>query len=110
MVFVDHTTRSCPQVHDEPISQATPSVDGPPGIQGEGQERRWTYASRRAGVALAVAVMNGMLKTHHTHKRANRDGKRTEFLPLNPVQRIGLETAIDLLNHYVDTLTPEEGG
>jgi hypothetical protein len=110
MASMDHTTRSCPPVHHEPIPQATPSVDDPPNIQGAGQERRWTYASRRAGAALAVAVMNGMLKTHHAHKRVRPDGKPAGFLPLNPVQRIGLETAIDLLHHYVGTLTPEEGG
>jgi hypothetical protein len=110
MASMDHTTRSCPPVHHEPLSQTTPSVDGPPNTRGAGQERRWTYASRRAGAALAVAVMNGMLKTHHTRKRAKPDGKPMECLPLNPVQRLGLETAIDLLHHYVDTLTPEEGG
>jgi hypothetical protein len=110
MASMDHTTRSCPPVHHEPTSQATPSVDGPPNTRGGGQERRWMNASEQASAALAITVMEGMLKTHHARKRAHPDGKPMGFLPLNPVQRIGLETAIDLLHHYVDTLTPEEGG
>jgi hypothetical protein len=31
-------------------------------------------------------------------------------LLLNPVQCIGLQTTIDLLHHYVDTLVPGRGG
>ncbi|MBM7131870.1 hypothetical protein [Dyella mobilis] len=66
--------------------------------------------SRRAGSALAVAVIEGLRRTHEQFVKTHPDGKRVGLLPLNPVQLIGLENAIDLLCEYVDTLTPEGGG
>ncbi|GLQ48401.1 hypothetical protein GCM10007862_34520 [Dyella lipolytica] len=69
-----------------------------------------TNASRMAGTALAVAVIEGILEKHSAFKREQKSGESGGFLPLNPVQLNGLNAAIYFLHHYVDTLTPELGG
>jgi hypothetical protein len=95
---------------NEPKSKSTSTIDVPVNVVTEEQEQRRACDPRRAGTALAIAVMEGMLKHHRALKQAHTQGKSTDALPLNPVQYIGLETAIDLLHHYVDTLTPGRGG
>lgn len=107
MVSIDHTARFCPPVRKEPKSKSTSTVSA---SLCEEQERRRVFESRQAGAALAIAVMQGMLKHHRVSKPTHSGGKRKGLLLLNPVQCVGLETAIDLLHHYADTLTPASGG
>jgi hypothetical protein len=110
MASRDHTARAYLLVRNEPKAESTSSIDD--SLSPLSVEPMWrqTYASKRAGSALAIAVIEGMLKTHRQFARANKDGKRMGLLPLNTVQLIGLETAIDLLQQYVDTLDPEISG
>lgn len=110
MASIDLTARFRPKVRTELKSKSTSTVSAPLSEESEERERRRVFESRRAGAALAIAVMEGMLKHHRRSKRAHTGGKRTGLLLLNPVQCIGLETAIDLLHHYADTLTPVGGG
>jgi hypothetical protein len=110
MASMDHTARLRLLAKNKPNSKSSSSVDDLADASDARREQRQTYASLRAGSALAVAVIEGMLRTHHTFEQTRHDDKRVGLLPLNPVQLIGLETAIDLLYHYVDTLTPEGGG
>jgi hypothetical protein len=110
MASLNHTAPAHPLVRNEPKSKSTSSVDDPFHLRSAERERRQTHASQQASTALAVAVIEGMLKTHRAFKQAHDSGERMGLLPLNPVQRIGLETAIDLLHHYVDTLSPETSG
>jgi hypothetical protein len=110
MASIDHTARSCHLVRTEPKSKSTSTVDAPLIGESEKRERRRACESRRAGAALAIAVMAGMLKHHRALKPAHTSGKSIGGLPLNPVQRVGLETAIDLLHHYVDMLPLGRGG
>lgn len=107
MASIDHTARFCPSVCKKPKSKSTSTVGAP---LNEERERWRAFEARRAGAALAIAVMQGMLKHHRVSKPAHTHGKRKDLLLLNPVQCIGLETAIDLLHHYADTLTPGSGG
>jgi hypothetical protein len=110
MASMDHTAHARLLVRSEPKSKSTLTVDAPLSALSDERERRRTCETQRAGAALAIAVMDGLLKNHHALKRAHTSDKSGDLLPLNPVQRIGLETAIDLLHHYVDTLTPGRGG
>jgi hypothetical protein len=110
MASRDHKAHARHLVRNEPKSKSTLTIDAPVNAVTEEQERRRACDSQRAGAALAIAVMEGMLKNHRALKQAHTHGKSTGHLPLNPVQCIGLETAIDLLHHYVDTLTPGRGG
>jgi hypothetical protein len=109
MASEDHTGRARVQVRNEPKSKSTPSV-GETLLRNAERERRMTYESEKAGTALALAVIEGMLKTHGTFKQTDQRGEMRGLLPLNPVQLIGLETAIDLLHHYAGTLSPEIRG
>ncbi|GLQ98156.1 hypothetical protein [Dyella mobilis] len=110
MTSMDHTAASRHLVPIEPKSKSASSVDDARRAERAERERRQSYASQRAGTALAVAVIEGLLKAHRISKYAGDTGKRTNLLPLNPVQQIGLETAIDLLHLHVDTLSHEGGG
>jgi hypothetical protein len=86
------------------------TVDAPLSALSEERERRRTCKTQQAGAALAIAVMDGLLKNHRAAMQTHGSDNKPSRLSLNPVQRIGLETAIDLLHHYVDTLTPGRGG
>jgi hypothetical protein len=109
MAFMDHTARSRASVRKEPESHPTTTADVPLPRSAD-QERRRTDESRRAHTALAVAVMEGMLKSHQAFKKAHPKGKKRGLLPLNAVQIFGLEAAIDLLHQHVDPLNPEKSG
>jgi hypothetical protein len=110
MASIDHTARSRPLVRNEPKSKPTSTIEAPLNRLSEERERRQACEATRAGAALAIAVMEGMLKNHRAYEQALTRDKRTGHLSLNPVQYIGLETAIDLLHHYVDTLPLGRGG
>ena len=110
MAFMDHTAHARLLVRNEPKSKHTLTVDAPLTALSEQRERQRTCDTQRAGAALAIAVMDGLLKNHRAAMQAHGSGKTPSRLSLDPVQRIGLETAIDLLHHYVDTLTPGRGG
>ena len=110
MAFTDHTAHARLLVRKEPKSKPTPTVGVPLTAISEERARRRTCETRQAGAALAIAAMDGRLKNHRALKQAHTSGKSPSLLPLNPVQRIGLKTAIDLLHHHADTLTPGRGG
>jgi hypothetical protein len=109
MACMDHTARSrapvCNEPNPDPLSTA-----GVPLPRSADQERRTLLESRRANTALALAVIQGMLKNHKACKRKPRTGEKPGTRPLNAVQVFGLEAAIDLLHHYADTLNPENSG
>jgi hypothetical protein len=107
MASRDHTARVCHLVRNEPKSESTSKVDRLLQQERAERERRQACESQRASTALALAVIEGMLKTPSSFKKTHKSGGR---LPLNPVQRIGLETALDLLRHHVDTLSSEISG
>ncbi|GLQ98254.1 hypothetical protein [Dyella mobilis] len=110
MTYTNHTAPPRRWVPKDPKSKLTSSVDDARLAERAERERRQSYASQQAGTALAVAVIEGLLKAHRISKHAGDTGKRTHLLPLNPVQQIGLETAVDLLHHHVDMLSHEGGG
>jgi hypothetical protein len=110
MASRDHTAHARLWVRNEPNSESTASAGESSHSLDAEQMGQQAYASKRAGAALAVAVIEGMLKTHRKFQRANPGGKRLGLLPLSPVQLIGLEAAIDLLHHYVDVLDSEVSG
>jgi hypothetical protein len=110
MASRDHTAHARLLVRNEPNSESTASAGESSHPLGAEQMWQQTWTSKRAGTALAVAVIEGMLKTHRKFQQANPGGKRLGLLPLNPVQLIGLEAAIDLLHHYVDMLDSEASG
>jgi hypothetical protein len=109
MASIDHTARIRPLVRKEPKSKSTPRTDCTPHAPKRARKGRLNQASQRAGAALAVAVLEGMLKMHRVSKHGLHVG-RHGLPPFNPVQLIGLETAIDLLNRYADMLSPDTGG
>jgi hypothetical protein len=108
MASMDHTARAHLLVRDESFSESTQSVEGSPQFLGEAPERSRTVESCRAGIGLAIAVIEGMLKTHRRYELAHPEGEKSGLLPLNPVQLVGLEGAIDLLYRYLGTLIPQE--
>jgi hypothetical protein len=110
MASIDHTARIRHLVRNEPKSKSTSTVDRPLHQGSAERERRQAYESQRASTALAVAVLEGMLKTNSTFKKTHRNGDRCGLLPLNAVQLIGLETAIEILHQHVDTLSSEVSG
>jgi hypothetical protein len=110
MASIDHTARSSHLVRNEPKSRSTSTVDVPLSPMSAERERQQACESKRAGTALAIAVMEGILKSHRAYQRVRRDGAKADLSPLNPVQLIGVEIGIDLLHHYVDTLTLARGG
>jgi hypothetical protein len=109
MASIDHTARVRPLVRNEPKSKSPASADRASHAPKRARKGRLNQASQRAGAALAVAVLEGMLKMHRVSKHGLHVG-RHGLPPFNPVQLIGLETAIDLLNRYVDILSPDTGG
>jgi hypothetical protein len=108
MASMDHTARARLLVRSPHISESAHPVEDSPPLLGEAVDRWRTIESRRAGIGLAIAVIEGMLKTHHRYERAHPEGNKSGLLPLNPVQLVGLEGATDLLYRYLGTLSPEE--
>jgi hypothetical protein len=110
MASMDHTARDCLLAQNEPISNSAQSVEDSPQPLGEAQKRWRTVESCRAGIGLAIAVIEGMLKTHHRYEQAHPEREKSGLLPLNPVQLVGLESAIDLLHGHLDKLSAEASG
>jgi 2,3-bisphosphoglycerate-independent phosphoglycerate mutase len=110
MASIDHTARLRHLVRNEPKSKSTSTFDRPPHQGSVERERRQAHESQRASTALAVAVIEGMLKTHSTFKKTHKNGDRSGLLPFNAVQLIGLESAIEILHQHVDTLSSEVSG
>ena len=104
MAFMDHTAHARLLVRNEPNSKPIPTIGNALDAAGEERERQRTCKSHLAGAALSIAVMDGLLKSHHASKHAHTEDKRAGLLSLNAAQRIGL------LHHGVDTLTPGRGG
>jgi hypothetical protein len=110
MAFIDHTARvrHLPRNETSPES-ASRDLDVPRHPVDAESERPFNYEYQRASTELALAVIKAMLRSHHKAKQAKSRGKFSGPLPLDPVHRIGLETALELLHHYADTLAPESG-
>jgi hypothetical protein len=107
MASANHTSHVRLLVRKQPKSKSTATVDDTPPTRGSKQERRKLYVSRIADTALALAVIEGMLKTHEAFIKAKKAAVQDGLLPLNAVQIIGLTTAIDFLHQYADSLSPE---
>ena len=111
MAYTHDTARPCPLDRNDPISESpSPAVDVPLHPAGAEHDPWFNVEYQRAITKLVVAVLKGILKEHYKCKDTSICAKREGLLPLNPVQRMGLENAIELLHHYVDTLPPPEGG
>ena len=110
MAFTDHTAHARLWVRSEPKSKPIPAISSALDAAGDERERRRVCELHRAGAALAIAVMDGLLQNHRASRQSHAENKRMSLLSLNGAQCFGLETAIDLLHHYVDTLTPGRGG
>jgi hypothetical protein len=109
MAFTDNTARVSPLPRNE-INPETASRDlDVPLYPGADSERPFNYEYQRASTELALAVIEAMLRAHHKVKQAQSSSKYSGPLPLDPVHRIGLETAHELLHYYADTLAPEGG-
>jgi hypothetical protein len=110
MAFTDNTARVRPLPRNEANPEsASRDLDVPLHPADAAPERPFNYAYQQASTELALAVIEAMLRSHHKVKQAKSNGKYSGSLPLDPVHRIGLETALELLHHYADTLTPESG-
>ena len=110
MAFQDHTARVSPLPRNETNPEsASRDLDVPLHPVDAASERPFNYEYQRASAELALAVIDAMLQCHHKVKQAKSNGKYSGSLPLDPVHRIGLETAQELLHHYADTLVPESG-
>jgi hypothetical protein len=108
MAFQDHTARACPLAPKEPISESSsPGGDVPLHPTGTAPERRFNDEYQRATTELAIAVIEALLRSHRQARQARAEGRSSAPLPLDAVQRFGLETALELLHHHVDTLVPE---
>jgi hypothetical protein len=110
MASTNHTARVRRLVRNEPNSKSTASVGAPVLARESERERRQRYVERIADTALALAVIDGMLRTSEAFKQANKEGTRLGLLPFNAVQIIGLTTATEILHHYADMLRSERGG
>jgi hypothetical protein len=110
MAFMNHTAgvSHLPRNETNPES-ASRDLDVPLYPMGAALEEPFNVEYQRASTKLALAVIEAMLRAHHKVKQAKSNGKYSGSLPLDPVHRIGLETAHELLHHYVDTLAPESG-
>jgi hypothetical protein len=109
MASQDHTARVSHLPRNGTIPEsASRDLDVPLYPVGE-SERPFNYEYQRASTELALAVIEAMLRAHHKVKQAQSNGKYSGSLPLDPVHRMGLETAHELLHHYADTLAPESG-
>jgi hypothetical protein len=108
MVFQDHTARVCPLAPKEPISESSSRGVGvllhPAGAA---SERRFNDKYQQATTELAIAVIEALLRSQRQARQVRAEGRSSAPLPLDAVQRFGLETALELLHHYVDTLTPK---
>jgi hypothetical protein len=107
MASIDHTARPRLLVPTGPKSKW---INGKLYPLSAEQEKRQGYASKLAGTALAVAVIEGMLKTDSTFKDNHPRGEPNGLLPFNLVQVNGLKAALYFLHRYVDTLHPETSG
>jgi hypothetical protein len=110
MAFTDNTARVSPLPRNE-INPETASrdLDVPLYPAGAALEGPFNVEYQRASTELALAVIEAMLRAHHKVKQAQSSSKYSGPLPLDPVHRIGLETAHELLHYYADTLAPEGG-
>jgi hypothetical protein len=110
MAFMNHTARVSPLPRNEAISEsASPEPDVPLHPAGAEPERPFNYVYERASTELALAAIEALLRSNREARQARDEGKHSGPLPLDPVRRIGLETAVELLHHYVDTFPPESG-
>jgi hypothetical protein len=110
MAFTDNTARVRPLPRNEANPEtASRDLDVPLYPAGAELEQPLNVEYQRASTELALAVIEAMLRAHHKVKQAQSNGKYSGPLPLDPVHRIGLETAHELLHYYADTLTPEGG-
>jgi hypothetical protein len=79
------------------------------------QETQLTDSDRAAGTALAMLVIEGLLKYSDACERANvranvRSKQGISPWPLIPSQRSGLHAALYYLHDYVEMLLPEADG
>jgi hypothetical protein len=112
MAAIDHTAHARPSVRNEPPSQPDPFTDRQCFPQGLGLEKLEGYGSKRAGIALAIGVIRGLLERSESFKRNAAPGRPSTmgFWPLNPVHATGLNVAIYLLQQHADMLEREPGG
>jgi hypothetical protein len=109
MAFMNHTAGVSHLPRNGTNSETASRDLDVPLYPGAESERPFNYEYQRASTELALAVIEAMLRAHHKVKQAQSNGKYSGPLPLDPVHRIGLETAHELLHYYADTLTPEGG-
>lgn len=112
MASTDHTADARPPVRNEPHSSPDPFIDRSSHPMSFGLDKLETYGAKRAGIALAVGTLRGVLESSETfrcHMLSGRRDLRAPW-PLNPVHTTGLNAAVYFLQQYADTLDPEPGG
>ena len=112
MASIDHTAHARPPVRNEPLSPPDPFIDRQSYPLNLGLEKLESYGSKRAGIALAIGVIRGLLARSESVKRHAAPDKpgMLSIWPLNPVHTTGLHVAIYFLLQHADTLDPEPGG
>jgi hypothetical protein len=110
MAFIHDTARVRPLPRNEANPEsASRDLDVPLHPADAAPERPFNYAYQQASTQLALAVIGALLKPDRKVKYARNEGKGSGPSPLDGVQRMGLEAAVELLHLYADTLPPESG-
>jgi hypothetical protein len=110
MASQDHTARVRPLPRNETNSEsASRDLDAPLHPPDAAPERPFNVEYQQASTQLALAVIGALLKPDRKVKYARNESKDSGPSPLDGVQRMGLEAAVELLHLYADTLPPESG-
>jgi hypothetical protein len=116
MAFIDHTARARSSARNE-LDDSTLFSDHQLYPLSPEQERQLTDSDRASGTALAMLVIEGLLKysdaCERANARANIRSKQQGAIspwPLIPSQRSGLHAALYYLHDYVEMLLPEADG
>jgi hypothetical protein len=116
MAYIDHTSHARASARNE-SHDSLPFSDHQLYPLSPEQESRLTDSDRASGTALAMLVIEGLLKYSDACERANvranirskQQGAISPW-PLIPSQRSGLHAALYYLHDYVEMLLPEADG
>jgi hypothetical protein len=116
MASIDHTARARSSARNE-LDGSTLFSDHQLYPLSPEQEGQLTDSDRASGTALAMLVIEGLLKYSDACERANvranirskQQGAISPW-PLIPSQRSGLHAALYYLHDYVEMLLPEADG
>ncbi|GLQ49486.1 hypothetical protein GCM10010872_09350 [Dyella flava] len=104
MVSHHHTAPPCPLDSNKSEPGPTLNLDSTLPTRSSGQEKRLSPRSRQACIALAVRVIDGLLRADDALSPQHNAQRSSHVLP-NALQRNGLQAALYFLHHHVDTHT-----